>query len=214
MKNLSIWFIACFASISLFASWKPDEKAAVFSLKPDQVLGSPYFNEVLKTYGLIGFGYSAIINDRHLVDLQKEMGVQIKDVSEVSFVVGNFVETMINFPVSTSGNYQALSDSSLTFILRSNGELAPDSFFEKFDRWASGPKFSASDIERFRRDARIEPDVIDQMSKSTRIEKKHYAEMEKSEKVGETTLFSIPVSALDKTLAKSLMDEIKITLGM
>ena len=121
---------------------------------------------------------------------------------------------MINFPVSTSGNYQALSDSSLTLILRSNGEVSPDSFFEKFDRWASGPKFSASDIERFRRDARIEPDVIDQMSKSTRIQKKHYAGMEKSEMVGETTLFSIPVSALDKTLPKSVMDEIKITLGM
>ena len=82
MKNLSIWFIACFGSISLFASWKPDEKAAVFSLNPNQVLESPYFNEVLKTYGLIGFGYTAIMNDRHLVDLQKEMGVQIKDVSE------------------------------------------------------------------------------------------------------------------------------------
>ena len=214
MKNLSIWLIACFASMSLFASWKPDEKAAVFSLNPNQVLGSPYFNEVLKTYGLIGFGYTAIINDRNLVDLKKEMGVQINEVSEVSFVVGNFVETMINFPVSTSGNYQALSDSSLTLILRSNGELSPDTFFEKFDRWASGPKFSASDIERFRRDARIEPDVIDQMSKSTRIQKKHYAGMEKSEKVGETTLFSIPVSALEKTLPKSVMDEIKITLGM
>ena len=214
MKNLPIWFIAYFASMSLFASWKPDEKAAVFSVKPNQVLGSPYFNEILKTYGLLGFAYSNVINDRHLVDLQKEMGVQIKEVSEVSFVVGNFVETMSNFPVSTSGNYQALSDSSLTFILRSKGELSPDSFFEKFDRWASGPKFSPSDIERFRRDARIEPDVIDQMSKSTRIEKKHYSGMEKSEKVGETTLYSIPVSALDKRLPKSVMDEIKITLGM
>lgn len=214
MKNLSIWFIACFASISLFASWKPDDKAAVFSLKPDQVLGSPYFSEVLNTYGLIGFGYTNLMKDRHLVDLQKEMGVQINEVNEVSFVVGNFVETMINFPVSTSGNYQALSDSSLTFILRSNGELSPDSFFEKFDRWASGPNFSASDIERFRRHARIEPDVIDQMSKSTRIQKKHYAGMEKSEKVGETTLFSIPVSALDKTLPQSVTDEMKITLGM
>jgi hypothetical protein len=214
MKNSSVWFLACFVSISLFASWKPDEKAAVFSLNPNQVLGSPYFNEVLNTYGLLGFGYTAIINDRHLVDLQKEMGVQIKEVSEVSLVVGNFVETMINFPVSTSGNYQALSDSSLTFILRSKGEVAPDTFFEKFDRWASGPKFSASDIERFRRDGRIEPDVIDQMSKSTRIQKKHYAGMEKSEKVGETTLFSIPVSALDKTLGQSVTDEIKITLGM
>ena len=214
MKNLSVWFIACFATISLFANWKPDEKAAVFSLNPNQVLESPYFNEVLKTYGLIGFGYSAIINDRHLVDLQKEMGVQINEVNEVSLVVGNFVETMINFPVSTSGNYQALSDSSLTFILRSNGELSPDSFFEKFDRWASGPNFSASDIERFRRDTRIEPDVIDQMSKSTRIQKKHYAGMEKSEKVGETTLFSIPVSALDKTLPQRVTDEMKITLGM
>ena len=87
-----------FGSISLFASWKPDEKAAVFSLNPNQVLGSPYFNEVLKTYGLIGFGYTAIMNDRHLVDLQKEMGVQIKDVSEVSFVVGNFCGNYDQFP--------------------------------------------------------------------------------------------------------------------
>lgn len=214
MKNPSIWVIACLLSLSLSASWRPDDKAAVFSLKPDQVLGSPYFSEVLNTYGLIGFGYTNLMKDRHLVDLQKEMGVQINEVNEVSFVVGNFVETMINFPVSTSGNYQALSDSSLTFILRSNGELSPDSFFEKFDRWASGPNFSASDIERFRRHARIEPDVIDQMSKSTRIQKKHYAGMEKSEKVGETTLFSIPVSALDKTLPQSVTDEMKITLGM
>ena len=74
MKNLSIWFIGCFTWISVFASWKPDEKAAVFSVKPDQVLGSPYFKEVLNTYGLIGFGYTTIMNDHHLVDLQKGDG--------------------------------------------------------------------------------------------------------------------------------------------
>ena len=214
MKNLSIWFIGCFSWISVFASWKPDEKAAVFSVKPDQVLGSPYFQEVLNTYGLIGFGYTTIMNDHHLVDLQKEMGVQLNKTNEVSFIVGNFLETMVNFPVSTSGNYQALSDSSLTFILRSKGEVSPDTFFEKFDRWASGPAFRKSDIERFRKDARIEPDKIDEMATRPRIKKKDYAEMEKSEKIGETTLFSIPVNALDKTFPKSVIDEIKITLGM
>ena len=77
-------------------------------MKPDQVLGSSYFKEVLNTYSLLGFGYTMVMNDRHLVDLQKEMGVEIKDTSEVSLVVGNFLETVIGFPVSTSGNYQAL----------------------------------------------------------------------------------------------------------
>ena len=80
--------------------WKPDDGAAVFTLSPNRVLGSPYFNEVLKTYGLIGFAYSNFMGDHHLVALQKEMGVQIEETREVSLVVGNFLETIINFPVS------------------------------------------------------------------------------------------------------------------
>ena len=214
MKKSFISFFACFLATTVFASWKPDDQAAVFSLKPDRVLGSPYFKEVLKTYGLLGFGYTSIINDHHLVDLQKEMGVQIEDASEVSLVVGNFLETVIGLPVSTSGNYHALKNSSLAFILRTHGEVYPDTFFEKFDRWASGPAFSKSDIERFRRDARIEPGKIDEMSRSIRVEKKHYAEMEKPEKVGKATLFSITASGITQALQTSGVDGIKMTLGM
>ena len=214
MKNLSIWVLACLVSISVFASWKPDEKAAVFSLKPDQLLGSPYFNEVLNTYGLLGFGYNSIVNNHHLVDLQKEMGVQIKEASEVSFIVGNFLETMVNFPVSTSGNYQALNNSSFTFILRTKGEMPPNTLFEKFDRWASGPAFNASEIERFRRDTQIEPDAIDEMSKRPRIKKELYLGMEKSEKIGEAAIFSMPMSAIDNSFQKMGMKKIKIVLGM
>jgi len=214
MKKSFISFFACFLATTVFASWKPDDQAAVFSVKPDRVLGSPYFKEVLNTYGLLGFGYTSIINDHHLVDLQKEMGVQIEDASEVSLVVGNFLETVISLPVSTSGNYQALKNSSLAFILRTHGEVYPDTFFEKFDRWASGPAFSKSDIERFRRDARIEPGKIDEMSRSIRVEKKHYAEMEKPEKVGKATLFSITASGITQALKTSGVDGIKMTLGM
>ena len=214
MKKISTRLFACFLTTSVFASWKPNDQAAVFSLKPDRVLGSPYFKEVLNTYGLLGFGYTRIMNDHHVVDLQKEMGVQIEDASEVSLVVGNFLETVIGLPVSTSGNYQALQNSSLAFILRTQGEVFSDTFFEKFDRWASGPAFSKSDIERFRKDARIEPDKIDEMSRSIRVEKKHYAEMEKPEKVGKVTLFSIPVSGINQALQTSGVDGIKMTLGM
>ena len=214
MKKSFISFFASFLATAVFASWKPDDQAAVFSLKPDRVLGSPYFKEVLNTYGLLGFGYTNIMNDHHVVDLQKEMGVQIEDASEVSLVVGNFLETVIGLPVSTSGNYQALKNSSLAFILRTHGEVYPDTFFEKFDRWASGPAFSKSDIERFRRDARIEPGKIDEMSRSIRVEKKHYAEMEKPEKVGKATLFSIPASGITQALQTSGVDGVKITLGM
>ena len=214
MKKISTRLFACFLTTSVFASWKPNDQAAVFSLKPDRVLGSPYFKEVLNTYGLLGFGYTRIMNDHHVVDLQKEMGVQIEDASEVSLVVGNFLETVIGLPVSTSGNYQALQNSSLAFILRTQGEVSSDTFFEKFDRWASGPAFSKSDIERFRKDARIEPDKIDEMSRSIRVEKKHYAEMEKPEKVGKVTLFSIPVSGINQALQTSGVDGIKMTLGM
>ena len=183
-------------------------------MKPDRVLGSPYFKEVLNTYGLLGFGYTMVMNDHHLVDLQKEMGVQIEDASEVSLVVGDFLKTVVDLPVSSSGNYQALQDSSLAFILRTKGEVSPDTFFEKFDRWASGPAFTQSDIERFRRDGRIEPDKIDEMSRSIRVEKKHYAEMEKPEKVGRVTLFSIPVSGINQALQTSGVDGINMTLGM
>ena len=214
MKKSFISFFASFLATAVFASWKPDDQAAVFSLKPDRVLGSPYFKEVLNTYGLLGFGYTNIMNDHHVVDLQKEMGVQIEDASEVSLVVGNFLETVIGLPVSTSGNYHALKNSSLAFILRTHGEVYPDTFFEKFDRWASGPAFSKSDIERFRRDARIEPGKIDEMSRSIRVEKKHYAEMKKPEKVGKATLFSIPASGITQALQTSGVDGVKITLGM
>ena len=214
MTKLTVRLFACFFAASAIASWKPDDKAAVFSLKPDQVLGSPYFKEVLNTYSLLGFGYTMVMNDRHLVDLQKEMGVEIKDTSEVSLVVENYLETVIGFPVSTSGNYQALNNSSLAFILRTKGDLSPDTFFEKFDRWASGPAFSASDIERFRRDTRIDPGKIDEMSKTPRVKKKHYTGMEHSEKVGGATLFSIPASAMSEAIQQRFGDEIKITLGM
>ena len=214
MKKSFISFFASFLATAVFASWKPDDQAAVFSLKPDRVLGSPYFKEVLNTYGLLGFGYTNIMNDHHVVDLQKEMGVQIEDASEVSLVVGNFLETVIGLPVSTSGNYQALKNSSLAFILRTHGEVYPDTFFEKFDRWASGPAFSKSELERFRRDARIEPGKIDEMSRSIRVEKKHYAEMEKPEKVGKATLFSIPVIEINQALQTSVVDGVKMTLGM
>ena len=214
MNKSFITFFACFLATTVFASWKPDDQAAVFSLKPDRVLGSPYFKEVLNTYGLLGFGYTNIMNDHHVVDLQKEMGVQIEDASEVSLVVGNFLETVIGLPVSTSGNYQALKNSSLAFILRTHGEVYPDTFFEKFDRWASGPAFSKSDLERFRRDARIEPGKIDEMSRGVRVEKKHYAEMKKPEKVGKATLFSIPASGITQALQTSGVDGVKMTLGM
>ena len=192
--------------------WKPDDGAAVFTLSPNRVLTSPYFREVLKTYGLIGFAYSNIMGDHHVVALEKEMGVQIEETREVSLVVGNFLETIINFPVSTSGNYQALNNSSLTFILRTNGEVSPDEIFEKFDRWASGPAFNASDIERFRRNGGIEPEKIDEMSKARRINRDLYAGLEKSEKVGKTTLFAIPVGMLDQSLQK--MESLKFSLGV
>ena len=195
-------------------SWKPDEDAAVFTICPNQVLGSPYFKEVLTTYGLIGFGYSMVTNDHHVVDLQEEMGVQIEDASEVSFVMGNFLETMVNLPSSTSGNYDVLARSSPVIILRTKGELLPDTFFEKFDRWASGPAFHPNDIDRFRRDARIEPEKIKEMSKARRLRQELYAGMEKSEKVGETTLFTIPVGALDENFAKDELAKLKISMGM
>ena len=194
--------------------WKPDEKAAVFSIQPNQVFGSPCFQEVIKTYGLIGFGYSSIVRNHHVMDFQKEMGVKIEDISEISFVIGNFLQTMINSPVSTSGNYDALTNSSLLMILRTKGEVSPDTFYDKFDRWASGPSFHPSDIDRFRKDARIEAEKIEQMSKARRLRQELYAGMEKSEKVGDTTLFSIPVSVFHKNVAQKGMDKLTISLGM
>ena len=151
--------------------WRPDDKAAVFTLNPNQVLGSSYFDEVLKTYGLLGIAYTSVVSDHHLVDLQKEMGVQINEMSEVSLVVGNFMETIIDFPISTSGNYEALDNSSFTFILRTKGKVDPETIFDKFDRWASGPAFHSSEIDRFRKDRRIEPDKIEEMSKARRIKR-------------------------------------------
>ena len=194
--------------------WRPDEKAAVFSIQPNQVLGSPYFQEVLNTYGLIGFGYSAIINDQHVVALQNEIGIQIEDTSEISFMIGNFLETMLNLPSSTSGNYDVFARSSPVIILRTKGEVSPDTFFEKFDRWASGPAFHPNDIERFRRDARIEPEKIEEMSKARRLKSELYRGMEKSEKLGKTTLFEIPVSALNPSSAKEDLNKLKISMGM
>lgn len=194
--------------------WKPDEKAAVFSIQPNQLLGSPYFQEVLNTYGLIGFGYSNIMRDHHVMDFQKEMGVKIEDTTEVSLVVGNFLETIVNSPVSTSGNYDALTNSSLLMIFRTKGEVSSDTFYEKFDRWASGPAFHPSDIDRFRKDARVEAEKIEQMSNARRLRQELYAGMGKSEKVGETTLFTIPVGAFEENFAKDELGKLKISLGM
>ena len=221
MKKTLFYFLLLLIEGNLLSSlnlnaepWKPDEKAAVFSIQPNQVVGSPYFQEVLKTYGLIGFGYSNIMRDHHVIDFQKEMGVKIEDISEISFVIGNFLETIINAPVSTSGNYDVFSNSSLVIILRKKGEVSPDTFYEKFDRWASGPAFHPSDIDRFRKDGRGEAEKIEQMSNARRLRQELYAGMEKSEKVGETTIFSMPVSALDKNFGQKGLDKLKISLGM
>lgn len=192
--------------------WKPDDGAAVFTLSPDKILESPYFREVLNTYGLIGFAYSSFMGDHHVVALQKEMGLQIKETIEVSFVVENFLQTLINFASFTSENSEALSNYYLTFILRTNGEVSENTFFENFDRWASGPKFNASDIERFRRDDRLEPEKIDEWSRASRINRDQYAGFEKSEKIGKTTLFAFPVGMLGQSLKK--MDYMKFSLGM
>jgi hypothetical protein len=140
--------------------------------------------------------------------------VKIEDISEISFVIGNFLETMINSPVSTSGNYDALTNSSLLMIFRTKGEVSPDTFYDKFDRWASGPAFHPSDIDRFRKDARIEAEKIEQMSNARRLRQELYAGMEKSEEVGETTLFTIPASVLDKNVAQEGLDNVKISMGM
>lgn len=221
MKKTLFYFLLLLIGGDLLSSlnvnaepWKPDEKAAVFSIQPNQVLGSPYFQEVLNTYGLIGFGYSNIMRDHHVIDFQKEMGVKIEDISEISFVIGNFLETIINTPVSTSGNYDALTNSSLTIILRTKSKVSPDTFYEKFDRWASGPAFHPSDIDRFRKDARIDAEKIKEMSKARRLRQELYGGMEKSEKFGKTTLFTIPVSALDENFAQKGLDKLKISLGM
>jgi hypothetical protein len=194
--------------------WKPDEDAAVFTICPNQVLGSPYFKEVLKTHDFLEFAYSAIINDQHVVALQNEIGIQIEDTSEISFMMGNFLETMVNLPSSTSGNYDAFARSSPVIILRTKGEVSPDTFFEKFDRWASGPAFHPNDIERFRRDARIEPEKIEEMSKARRLKSELYLGMERSEKFGPTTLFEIPVSAFNPSSAKEDLNKLKISMGM
>jgi hypothetical protein len=194
--------------------WKPDEDAAVFTICPNQVLGSPYFKEVLKAHGFLEFAYSAIINDQHVVALQNEIGFQIEDTSEISFMMGNFLETMVNLPSSTSGNYDVFARSSPVVILRTKGEVPPDTFFEKFDRWASGPAFHPNDIERFRRDTRIEPEKIEEMSKARRLKSELYRGMEKSEKFGKTTLFEIPVGALNPSTAKEDLNKMKISMGM
>ena len=193
--------------------WRPDESSAVFTVNPNKVLGSSYFKEVLNPSGLIGFGYSSIMRDHHLMDFQKEMGVKIEDTTEVSLVVGNFHETLMNFPVTTSGNYDTLNDLSMALIVRTKEEVSPDTVFEKFDRWASGPAFHPSDIDRFRKDDRIEAEKIAQMSKARRLRQELYAGMEKSEKVGKTTLFPIPMGMLDQSLQKYL-ESPKFSIGM
>jgi hypothetical protein len=207
-------FVLIFLDVKSAKRWRPDDRAAVFTVNPNQVLGSPYFNEVLSTYGLIGFAYSALMNDHHVMDLQKEMGVKIEDVSEISFVIGNFLETIINTPVSTSGNYDALTYSSLILIVRTKAEVSPETIFEKFDRWASGPAFHSSEIDRFRKDRRIETEKIEEMSKARRIKREVYAGLEKSEKVGKTTLFTIPASAFGEIFANQGINQQKIFMGI
>jgi hypothetical protein len=207
-------FVLTFLDVESAERWRPDNKAAVFTLNPNQVLGSSYFEEVLKTYGLLGFAYTSVVSDHHLVDLQKEMGVQINEMSEVSLVVGNFMETIIDFPISTSGNYQALDNSSFTFILRTKEKVSPETIFEKFDGWASGPAFHSSEIDRFRKDRRIEPEKIEEMSKARRIKRDVYASLEVSEKVGNITLFTISASAFGEIFANQEINQQKIFMGI
>ena len=94
-------FVLTFLDVKSAERWQRDDMAAVFTVNPNLVLGSPYFNEVLSTNGIIGFAYSTLMNDHHVVDFQKEIGVQINEISEVSLVVGNFLESIMNVPIPT-----------------------------------------------------------------------------------------------------------------
>lgn len=192
--------------------WKPDDGAAVFTLSPNKVLGSPYFNEVLKTYGLIGFAYSSFMGDHHVVALEKEMGLQLKDASKVSVVMGNFMENILHYPALAPDLITRPGNFPLTVILKARGEVSPDQIFEKFDRWASGVMYESHDIKRFRENGRIPAEKIEEMSKRPRIDRQLYAGLEKSEKVGRATLFAIPVGMLDQSLQK--MDSLKFSLGV
>ncbi len=208
---LILGFFQNYSNELIAKQWKPDDAAAIFSIKPNKVLESSYLLEVLNTYGFIGFAYSSFTGDPHIISLQNEMGVQIKDATEVSLVMGNFLETVQNMPVSTSGNFKVFEDFPLTMILRVNGEISPDTIFEKFDRWASGPFYHQSMIERFRKDGSTTAEEIDEMSRKNRLKKELYASMQNSEKVGKTTMFAIPMGMLDQVLQNK---ELEITLGI
>ncbi len=192
--------------------WMPDERAARFTLKPDQAFGTPFFDEALETYGPIGFAYADFMGDHNLRALQEELGVRFDEASEVSVVMGNFLETLCNLPVSTSGNYEVFNGLPLTVILRAKSEVSPDTFFEKFDRWASGLFYEAHMIKRFREGGRIPSDKIDEMSRMPRVERELYLEMKKSEKVGRATLFAIPAALLNQAWQR--LDSQKISMGM
>lgn len=206
------YVLAC-AHAQSASQWRPDESAAIFTVNPNQVLENPYFKEVLNTYGLIGFAYSNFTGDHNVIALQKELGVKVEEVTEATMVIGNFMNNVLQsrgFANAAEISTIPPLDSSFVVIVRAGSEINPDTFFEKFDRWASGPAFEPHKIQRFR-EGGIAPEEIDQMSKKTRIKKELYTDMKNSEKVGETTLFPIPVGMLDQSLQNT---QLNIKLGM
>ena len=193
--------------------WRSDESAASFTIHPNQVLGSPYFKEVLNTYGLISYGYSSFMADHHMIALQKELGVKVEEVNEATLVIANFMDNVLHFPSSanSAGISAAPPVGNSLVVMRAGSEINADTFFEKFDRWASGPAIEPKKIQGYREGGRKAPEQIDKMSKAPRVKKELYASMKNSEKVGETTLFPIPLGMLDQALQKT---DLRITLGM
>lgn len=178
----------------LDASWRPSESAAVFTAKPNQITKSAFYKEILSTYGLLG-----VNQDPHWIAFQKDMGIAIEQVSEVTVVFDRMMEVIYSYdPKQSIG--QLKEGLPAILILNADREVSPGVLFERFKKWASGPMWTAKQIENFKQSTKFSPEKIAEMSTRIRIPEYLFTGMDKVEEYERAMLFSIPLKMMDEEI--------------
>jgi len=194
-KLLSI--LALFAH-TLDGDWRPSESSAFFTVKPNRVVGSSFFEETLGTYKLLAFGYSSIVNDFHANAFQQDMGFTPENLSEATLVFHRMMETLYLLETNRSVS-QFQGGVPATVIFKIDKEVAPEVLLQRFQKWASGPRYSAQKIKQLKESPPPEftAEQLAEMSSSPRIPKEVYSGMEKARELAGAKIFTIPHSMKD-----------------
>ena len=190
MKKLLTFLIGLLFIVNLWGNWRPSESATVFTVKPNQVTKSEFYKKTLSAS-------LGVNQDPNWIAFQKDMGIAIEEVSEVTFVFDRMMEVLYSYDPNQSIG-QLKEGLPAILILKADREVSPRVLFENFKKWASGPMWTAKQIQGFRQSTQFSPEKIAEMSTRTRIPQHLFADMGKVEECEGGLLFPIPSKMRDQ----------------